>query len=95
MMQSFWYNNRGRTQSRFRYNQFAFVAGEQRFLHRRDRWYMAPITRAHEAEPGFQPLGQTVNPLYEEVDEPERLACVRHAFRAYRAFSALHAIEGV
>ena len=27
VMQSYWYNNRGRTHARFRYNQFAFVAG--------------------------------------------------------------------
>lgn len=34
IMQAYWYNNRGRTHPRFRYNQFAFIAGAQRFVHR-------------------------------------------------------------
>ena len=57
VMQSYWYNNRGRTHPRFRYNQFAFVAGEQRYLYRGDRWHTAPITRHDEPEPAFQPIG--------------------------------------
>lgn len=88
MMQSYWYNNRGRTQEHFRYNQFAFVAGAQRFVHRRQQWYTAPITRADEPEPQFEPLAPALNPLWERVDTPARLAYVRRVFDAYRAFSA-------
>lgn len=77
MMQSYWYNNRGRTQPRFQYNQFAFIAGSQRYLHRRDRWYSAPITRWDEPEVTFEALDAAVNPLQERLDTPERLAYVR------------------
>ena len=87
IMQSYWYNNRGRTHARFRYNQFAFVAGEQRYLYRSDRWYSAPITRQDETEPAFQPLDTGVDPLHEGVDAAERLAYLRRAFADFRAFS--------
>ncbi|ETW94522.1 MAG: hypothetical protein ETSY2_49670 [Candidatus Entotheonella gemina] len=88
IMQSYWYNNRGRTQPRFQYNQFAFVAGSQRYLHRRDRWYSAPITRRDEPEMTFEALDADVNPLQEHLDAPERLSYIRRAFDAYHAFSA-------
>lgn len=87
VMQSYWYNNRGRTHARFRYNQFAFVAGEQRYLYRSDRWYSAPITRQDEPEPAFQPLDKGAEPLHEGVEAAERLACLRRAFADFRTFS--------
>ena len=88
MMQSYWYNNRGRTRPCFQYNQFAFVAGSQRYLHRRGRWYAAPITRWHEPEATFEALDAKVNPLQEDLDTPERLAYIRRAFEAYDVFTA-------
>ena len=87
IMQSYWYNNRGRTHARFRYNQFAFVSGEQRYLYRSDRWYSAPITRQDEPEPPFQPLDEGIDPLHEGVDAAERLAYLRGAFADFRTFS--------
>ena len=87
IMQSYWYNNRGRTHARFRYNQFAFVSGEQRYLYRSDRWYSAPITRQDEPEPAFQPLDEGIDPLYEGVDDAERLAYLRRVFADFRTFS--------
>jgi hypothetical protein len=87
-MQAYWYNNRGRTHPRFRYNQFAFVAQEQRFVHRQQRWYTAPITRADQGEAPFQLLPLDVHPLQEQIDDPERLACVRRAFAAYETCAA-------
>lgn len=86
LMESYWYNNRGRTLPRFRYNQFAFVAGEQRFVRRGQQWYTAPIMRLDEPEPEFQPLDADINPLYEEVDTPERLAAIQQAFTQYCHF---------
>jgi arylsulfatase A-like enzyme len=87
VMQSYWYNNRGRTLARFRYNQFAFVAGEQRFLYRHNRWYVAPVTRMDEAEADFVPLDSQVNPLYEPVDTPDRSRYLQQVFAAYCAFA--------
>jgi hypothetical protein len=88
MMQSYWYNNRGRTRPCFQYNQFAFVAGAQRYLHRRDQWFAAPITRWDEPEATFEALDAEVNPLRERLDTPERLDYIRRAFDAYHAFAA-------
>jgi arylsulfatase A-like enzyme len=88
IMQSYWYNNRGRTRPCFQYNQFAFVAGSQRYLHRRDQWFAAPITRWDESEATFEALDADVNPLQERLDAPERLAYICRAFEAYHAFTA-------
>lgn len=88
VMQSYWYNNRGRTRPCFRYNQFAFIAGSQRYLHRHDRWFSAPITCRHDPEVTFEPLDRGVNPLRESLDMPERLAYIHQAFDAYCAFAA-------
>lgn len=87
IMQAYWYNNRGRTRKHFQYNQFAFVSAEQRFVHRRNQWYAAPITHATEPEASFQPLGSQVDPLQEGIDKPLR-TYVRQSFDAYKGFSA-------
>ena len=88
VMQSYWYNNRGRTRPCFRYNQFAFVAGSQRYLHRRDQWFTAPITRRDEPEATFEVLDADINPLLEHLDAAERLDDIRRAFDAYQVFAA-------
>ncbi len=88
IMQSYWYNNRGRTRPCFQYNQFAFVAGSQRYLHRQDQWLSAPITYWDEPEATFEALDADVDPLQERLDAPERLAYVRRAFDAYHEFAA-------
>lgn len=87
IMQSYWYNNRGRTRACYRYNQFAFVAGTQRFVHRRERWYTAAITEADKSEPPFTLLAQNICPLQENLASAERLAYIRQAFEQYSAFS--------
>jgi len=88
VLQSYWYDNRGRTLDRFRYNQFAFVAGGRRYLHRRDRWLWAPISAATGPEPAFQLLDPGVVPLFEPVDSAERLRWLQNAFQEYATFSS-------
>jgi len=88
IMQSYWYNNRGRTRPCFQYNQFAFVAGAQRYLHRRGQWFTAPITRRDGPEAIFEALDADVNPLRERLDATERMDDIRRAFEAYRAFAS-------
>jgi hypothetical protein len=87
IMESFWYNNNGKTLPRYRFNQFAFVAGSQRFAHRGDRWYTAPITTGDEPEPAFRPFDARDNPLAEPIDTRERLAELRSQFESFQAFS--------
>ena len=87
VMQSYWYNNRGRTHARFRYNQFAFVADEQRYLYRSGHWYSAPITRQDEPEAAFRAMDARVDPLREGVAEAERLTYLRGAFAEFCTFS--------
>ena len=88
IMQSYWYNNRGRTRACFRYNQFAFVAEHQRFVHRQNQWHTAPITQGDEPELPFEPMGMAVCPFKENIDTLARLACVQEAFAQYSAFSS-------
>jgi arylsulfatase A-like enzyme len=86
VLESFWYNNNGNTLPQYRFNQFAFVAGDTRFAHRQGQWYHAPLTRADEREAAFVPLDAGTNPLYES-GEAWRLPALRRSFDEFTAFS--------
>lgn len=87
VLESFWYNNNGKTLPQFKYNQYAFVAGNMRYVHRKDRWFAAPATKGDEPEAPFVALDPGVNPLLEGVDVPERMAELRPHFADFVAFS--------
>jgi arylsulfatase A-like enzyme len=87
VLESFWYNNQGKTLPQYRYNQYAFIDGDTRYAHRQGQWYAAPITRGEESEVSFVPLGAGVNPLEEARITPERLPAIRQSFAEFSVFS--------
>ncbi len=75
LIEACWYNNRGRTLSRFRRNQLAFVAGDVRYAWRGDRWASSPITLADAPESPWSPLPFRSDPLRDgAIDSDTRLA---------------------
>jgi hypothetical protein len=87
VMQSYWYDNNGRTLDKYKYNQMAFVEGDQRYMLRRDDWYSAPAQKGLEVEANFEPLGPGVDPVMELVADPERRQFMLDQLSQYRAFS--------
>jgi arylsulfatase A-like enzyme len=94
VLESYWYNNLGKTQHKYRFNQYAFVDGDRRFAFRSDpqrdasegRWSTAPLTRGAEVEVPFSPLDPGDNPIEEHAD-PERRAELRASFAGFSEFS--------
>ncbi len=62
VMQSFWYNNRGKTLDKYRYNQICFLLEETRFLMRNNKWYQAPFQTGYD-EPEFIALPSDADPI--------------------------------
>ena len=87
IMQSCWYNNQGKTLPKFKYNQICLVEDGTRWLHRRDEWFSAPVTR-DGPEPAFVRLPPGVDPLEEGPIAPERRAHLRRVVGDFRAWSA-------
>jgi arylsulfatase A-like enzyme len=70
LLQSFWYDNEGHTLSKYKYNQVAFIEGNQRFVLRAGNWMHAPVSNGGK-EPTFEYVQQNFNPL-EELHLPEK-----------------------
>jgi hypothetical protein len=87
VMQSFWYNNHGKTLPQFKYNQICFVEGNQRYLHRHGQWFTAPITELGQAEPLFIPIPRNIHPVYEHVEDPRRRQYFLQTLADFNVFS--------
>lgn len=88
VMQSAWYNNQGKTLTRYRYNQLAFVEGSQRYLSRQGKWWSAPVSTVGPEQP-FTPLPSGVDPVEESVI-PEHRQRLRDTLKDFRRFSSEH-----
>ncbi len=87
VMQSFWYNNKGQTLSKFKFNQFCFVENGERYLLRDDRWFHAPVG-INSSEPLFKTMSAQTNPLEELMEDSERKKQLQEAVQAFQQFSA-------
>jgi len=68
IMQSFWYNSRGKTLDKYKYNQICFLLENNRFLLRNDQWYQAPF-KANYDEPLYIALPPDAHPIQDLMSE--------------------------
>jgi arylsulfatase A-like enzyme len=87
VMQSCWYNNQGKTLSKFRYNQICLLENGTRWMRRRNEWFSAPPATTAGETP-FQRLPPGFDPLEEGVILPERRGYLRSVLRDFGEFSA-------
>ena len=87
IMQSYWYDNNGRTLEKYKYNQLAFVEGDQRYMLRQDNWYTAPRQQGVELEMRFEALNGGIDPIQAAVEDPSRRRYLMDQINRYRAFS--------
>ncbi|MFB6374975.1 MAG: sulfatase-like hydrolase/transferase [Bradymonadaceae bacterium] len=86
VLESYWYNRDGKTLDKYRFNQFAFVDDDDKYVRRNDEWLSSRIANG-EPESNFKPLPPNTNPI-EEIDLPEeRRSYLRDRFHEYDAFS--------
>jgi hypothetical protein len=64
LLQSYWYNNEGKTLDQYKYNQFCFVNGNDRYVLRGGKWMQARIVE-NGPEPTFQYIGDGIDPIQE------------------------------
>ena len=70
ILQSYWYNNRGKTLKELKFNQICFLVEDSRFLLRNKDWYIAPFKTDYD-EPDFTKLPSDVNPIYDLSLDPK------------------------
>jgi hypothetical protein len=72
ILQSYWYNNDGKTMEKYKYNQFCFIEGDDRYVQRAGKWLQAPVSK-DGMEQTFQPIGEGINPIEElKLDDEKK-----------------------
>ena len=86
VLESYWYNRDGKTLDKYRFNQFAFLNDEKKYVRRNDEWLESTIANG-TPESNFKPLPSGTNPIEEIELEENRREYLRDQFRKYDGFS--------
>ncbi len=87
-LQSFWYDNEGRTLPKYKFNQMAFIEGDQRFALRAGEWMYAPVGKDGK-EPTFEYVQKNFNPLEELHLSAERKKYLEKSVKDFSSFSEM------
>lgn len=90
IMQSFWYNNKGKTLDQFKYNQLSFLYEDHRFLLRNGKWFMAPFQSDAGSTydfPNFQPTPDNASPIEDIVSDTEHKIYLKDTIQNFQNFS--------
>jgi len=87
IMQSFWYNNRGKTLNKFKYNQVCFLLEDTRFLLRNNCWYQAPFQTGYD-EPEYIALPNDAHPVQDLVKDLKSKDDYLKILEDFRMFSS-------
>ncbi|MBS1683751.1 MAG: sulfatase-like hydrolase/transferase [Bacteroidetes bacterium] len=86
MLQSYWYNNDGRTMDQYKYNQFCFIEGNDRYVLRGNEWMYAPVA-TDGMEPTFNFMGAGIDPVQELGLGGEKKLHLEKTIHDFRSFS--------
>jgi arylsulfatase A-like enzyme len=86
LIQSFWYDNDGRTMEKYKYNQVAFIQDDKRFVLRAGEWMYAPVGH-NGSEPLFEYVEKSFNPLEELNLEAGRKKYLEKSIKDFSGFS--------
>lgn len=87
VLESYWYNNEGRTMEKYKLNQMAFIEKNQRFVLRGEQWMQAPVGETGVNEPKFQAVEKGFNPLEELKLSADRQKYLEEHVKNYKVFS--------
>lgn len=85
-LQSFWYDNEGKTLDKYKYNQLAFIEGHMRYVWRAGKWMAAPVGDPGH-EPRFEYVENNFNPLEEAKLDTERKQYLEKRIKEFNVFS--------
>lgn len=86
VLESYWYDNEGRTMEKYKYNQLAFIEGEKRFVLRAGKWMYAPV-KNNGTEPTFEYVEKGFNPLEELRLAEQRKKYLQQSLNNFSVFS--------
>jgi hypothetical protein len=89
ILSSYWYNNKGKTQEKYKYNQIAFVHENQRFVWRKGKWLTAPITKGKDYEAEFVEMDKGSDPIEEFVKDTERKSYLKQKLHDFKIFDEI------
>jgi len=77
VLSSYWYNNKGKTLNKFKFNQLCLVLDKERYKVRNGEWFKAPFVQNNQ-EPEFVSLGKGTNPIHElSLPEETKKECLK------------------
>jgi len=86
LLQSYWYNNEGKTLEKYKYNQFCFIHERDRYVLRNGQWMYAPVSDGGQ-EPTFDFVGAGANPILDLNLDPEKRKYVSETLDSFNSFS--------
>lgn len=86
VLESVWYDNEGKTMDKYKYNQVAFIEGNQRFVQRAGNWMAAPVS-SNGKEPSFEFVEKGFNPLEELKLSADRKKYLESSLKEFSVFS--------
>jgi len=87
LLESFWYNNKGKTLPQFRYNQFCFIQNKMRYRFFNDAWYSAS-TAKRDREASFEIIkDKGLKPIEEFVADSSEKEKLMQLFQEFCKFS--------
>lgn len=87
VLQSYWYDNHGRTLPKYKYNQFCFIDEDTRYLLRNEAWYASPMPKDNEHEDDFSALPHKIDPIEDVVKNPDKQRYLREHVNQFKEFS--------
>lgn len=92
IMQSYWYDNKGKTLDKYKFNQLSFLYEDCRFLWRNGKWFQAPFKNSYD-EPNFQSIPSGVNPIEEIVYDYTQKEYLKNAIKTFENFASTISFE--
>jgi arylsulfatase A-like enzyme len=86
ILQSYWYDNHGKTLDKYKKNQFCFIHDKYRYLFRDKQWRRAPLTRLEPERP-FDVLPDNIDPVEEMIRDSRQKDFMRRQVRDFQLFS--------
>lgn len=86
ILQSYWYNNHGKTLPKYKFNQYCFVNDGMRYLYKKDDWHVSPVSQ-DKIEQAFERLPIGIDPIEDSVQDGDRQAFLRENLRQFKSFS--------
>lgn len=86
VQESYWYNKDNKTLPHFRFNQFAFIEGQHKYVRRNQQWLRSRIAEQSDESP-FEVLVPEFDPFTDLDWDPDRREAIRSRFEHHAAFS--------